>query len=404
MTLDPALPPDRRAALARAAGITAAFGPPDRLPPGCTPLRPAPGEALAEAPPTAPALISATSGSSGQPKLVVHHRRAIAFQAWGNIALMGATPADRLIFLGSHASVACAMHLLTALLAGGAFLACDPHEAGPSGLPGLMADHRATLLRAVPTLARSLPRLPRGRAALAAVRAVRLVGEALPAADVLALRAVLPAGARLIASYSATETIPFDHDLPELPPAAGPVPSGRLRAGGACAVVDAAGAPCPPGAPGEVVVRSRYNAMGEWHDGACIPGRMEPDPADPEGRIYRTGDLGVLDPDGLLHILGRIDRQVKVHGNRVDPAEVEAALRALSGVADAAVLARQVGARTELVAFAATSGAAAALRPLLAARLPGHAVPARIIAVPALPLLPGGKPDMQALRALLEDG
>ncbi|CAH0231879.1 AMP-binding protein [Roseomonas sp. CECT 9278] len=400
--IDPSLPPDRRAALARAAGIQAAFGPPGILPPGCVALHPAEGELQAEAPPGAPALVSATSGSSGAPKLVVHNRRALAFQAWGNIALLGVTERDRLVFLGGHASVACAMHLLTALLAGGAYLAWEPLAAGPSALPMLMTDHRATLLRAVPTLARSLPRMPHARHALAAVRAVRLVGEALPADDVAALRAVLPQDARLIASYSATETIPFDHELPPARGGSAAVPSGRLRAGGAFVLLDAQGHPCPPGTPGEVVIRSRYNAMGEWVDGACVPGRMAPDAADPESRIYRTGDLAMVDADGLLRVLGRIDRQVKVNGNRVDPAEVEAALRALPGVADAAVLARQAGMRTELVAVAATAASAAALRPLLAARLPGHAVPARIITLPSLPLLPGGKPDLQALGALAD--
>jgi acyl-coenzyme A synthetase/AMP-(fatty) acid ligase len=402
MPIDPALPPDRRAALARAAGMVAAFGPVVALPPGCLPLFPGEGELLAEAPPGAPALISATSGSSGVPKLVVHNRRALAFQAWGNIALMGVTAQDRLLFLGSHASVASAMHLLTALLAGGAYLACDPLAGSPSALPMLMAQHGATLVRAVPTLARSLPRLPQARAALAAVRAMRLVGEAMAPADVAALRAVLPADARLIASYSATETIPFDHELTATDLGTAPVPSGRLRAGGAFALLDAEGRLCPPGEAGQVVVRSRYNAMGEWLDGACVPGRMLPDPADPQSRIYRTGDLAMLDADGVLRVLGRIDRQVKVNGNRVDPAEVEAALRALPGVTDAAVLARQVGARVELVAFAATDAPTGALRPLLAARLPRHAVPARILTLAALPLLPGGKPDLQALRALLD--
>ncbi|BDG73668.1 AMP-binding protein [Roseomonas fluvialis] len=403
LPIDPALPPARRAALARAAHMAAAFGSAEVLPPGCLALPPAEGTiTLAEAPPGAPALVSATSGSSGAPKLVVHNRRALAFQAWGNIQLMGVGPQDRLAFLGGHASVACAMHLLTALLAGAGYLAIDPIAAGPAALPRLMQEHGATLLRAVPTLARSLPRLSRARDALAAVRAVRLVGEALPADDVAALRAVLPDGVRLIASYSATETIPFDHALPPTGEGSAPMPSGRLRAGGAFVLLDADGMPCPPGVPGEVVIRSRYNAMGEWQDGACVPGRMVPDATDPQARIYRTGDLAVLDDAGQLRVLGRTDRQVKVNGNRVDPAEVEAALRALPGVRDAAVLARQDGLRTELVAFAATDGATEALRPLLSARLPRYAVPARILALPSLPLLPGGKPDLQALRALSE--
>lgn len=411
ITLDPGLPPARRAALAAQAGLGAAFGRAADLPPGCRQLVPAAGEGgevSAEAGATVPALISATSGSTGLPKLVVHHRRAIAFQAWGNIDLLGATAADRLLFLGGHASVAHAMHLLTALLAGGAFLACDIGSVGVSGLMAMTAAHRPTLLRAVPTLARVLPRQREAVAALGAVRAVRLVGEAVTAADVAALRSVLPAAARIVSSYSATETIPFDHELPPGQGAEGaPLPSGRLRPGGWFALQDEDGRSAAPGEAGEVVVRSRFNALGEWRadgpgrGGACVDGRMMRDPDDPEGRIYRTGDLAVLDGEGRLCLLGRRDREVKVNGTRVDLAEVEAVLRAVPGVRDAVVVPMGDATRRTLAAFVATERSVAELRAFAAARLARPSVPAVMVPVGEIPLMPAGKPDLRALLALL---
>ena len=412
MTLDPSLPPVRRAALAAQAGLGAAFGQAADLPPGCRQLVLAAvegGGALAEADATAPALISATSGTTGLPKLVVHHRRAIAYQAWGNIDLVGATEADRLLFLGGHASVAHAMHLLTALLAGGAFLACDVGSAGVSGLMAMAAAHRPTLLRAVPTLARVLPRQREAAAVLGAVRAVRLVGEAVTVADVAALRSVLPGTARIISSYSATETIPFDHELPLGPAGEDGValPSGRLRPGGVFALLDEEGRGVPPGVAGEVVVRSRFNALGEWRahaprrGGACMDGRMLRDPDDPEGRIYRTGDLAMLDGEGRLCVLGRRDREVKVNGTRVDVTEVEAVLRGLPGVRDAAVVPRGDATRRTLAAFVVTERSVAELRAGLAARLPRPSVPAEVVAVAEIPLMPAGKLDVRALLALL---
>jgi acyl-coenzyme A synthetase/AMP-(fatty) acid ligase len=157
-------------------------------------------------------------------------------------------------------------------------------------------------------------------------------------------------------------------------------------------------------------MRSRHAAMGEWQHGRLVPGRLEADPSDPSLRIYRSGDLARLCPDGVFVVMGRMDRMVKVHGLRVEPAEIETALRRSPEVAQAAAIARDVGARAVLVAFvvpAAPEGAPELeqrLRSLLAADLPAHMRPARIVILPALPMLPGGKRDDGALLRMLDDG
>jgi acyl-coenzyme A synthetase/AMP-(fatty) acid ligase len=86
-----------------------------------------------------------------------------------------------------------------------------------------------------------------------------------------------------------------------------------------------------------------------------VPGRLLPDPDDPAGAILRTGDLVRRRRDGLLEFLGRIDQQIRIRGNRVEPAELEHVLRQTQGVADAAILARRSAGDPVLVAFVGLS-------------------------------------------------
>jgi len=103
--------------------------------------------------------------------------------------------------------------------------------------------------------------------------------------------------------------------------------------------------------------------------------------------------------------MGRRDRQVKVRGLRVEPAEIEDALRRVSGVADTAVVARRDGEDTSLLAFVVAGDPADTalpdrVRAAVTAGLPNHMHPARVLLVDRLPLLPGGKVDVRALLAI----
>src|SRR6185436_5872523 len=123
------------------------------------------------------------------------------------------------------------------------------------------------------------------------------------------------------------------------------------------------------------------------------------DPSDsfrPGGRLYLTGDLAVLEPEGDLVFAGRADRQLKIRGYRIEPGEIEAALSALAGVREAVVVARD----QRLVAYVAGDATAEELRRSLRARLPDYMVPAAFVTLAALPLTPNGKVDRKALPAL----
>jgi hypothetical protein len=162
------------------------------------------------------------------------------------------------------------------------------------------------------------------------------------------------------------------------------------------AVRDAGGREVPPGAVGELWVSGAGVALGYHGRPDLTAERFETE----DGvRSYRTGDLVRFGCDGVLHYLGRRDRQIKLRGFRVEPGEIEAALRGLPGVEDAAVLA-EPDRRGALRLQAHVAGATLeGLREALAGVLPDHMVPTHWALHAALPITPNGKLDRAALSA-----
>jgi len=147
----------------------------------------------------------------------------------------------------------------------------------------------------------------------------------------------------------------------------------------------------PDEMPGELFVGGGGVARGYLGDPPRTATRFVPDPYGPPGaRMYRTGDLAHRRADGTLFFAGRVDDQVKVHGHRVEPGEIEAVLAGVAGVTRAAVAVRG----GDLVAFLVAAGDLdlAALRTRLRELLPAPLVP-RLIRLDALPLNANGKVD-----------
>ncbi len=181
---------------------------------------------------------------------------------------------------------------------------------------------------------------------------------------------------------------------------------GRAIANTQVYLLDAHGQPVPLGAVGELHVGGLGVARGYWRREALSAERFVRDPfsTDPQARLYKTGDLGRYLADGRLQYVGRNDFQIKVRGFRIEPGEIEARLRACTGVRDAVVLAREDRPGDQrLVAYVVPQGgtdlSAAALREPLAAVLPDYMVPAAFVVVEAFPLTPNGKLDRRALPA-----
>ena len=241
------------------------------------------------------------------------------------------------------------------------------------------------------------------------MRLALFCGEALPGAVVGDFMRAAP-DARCDNLYGPTEatiactahTITQHDALQRVVPIGVPFPGMEL------AIVDAEGAQCGQGEPGELWLGGDQLAFGYWQDRdqtharfveALLPDRHAT-------RWYRTGDLASIDARGVAHYHGRIDRQVKLRGYRVELQEVEAQLReacaATGQPAQVAVvtLADASGALTGLAAFVASEGFERA--PALAAmrrRLPAYMMPGTLQVLDALPLNSNGKVDYPALQA-----
>lgn len=220
------------------------------------------------------------------------------------------------------------------------------------------------------------------------------------------MAAKLPGNCDFAITYGQTEatiaqwTVPADFrtNNPTLP-------VGYLSPEFEYAIVDEEQRPVNSGEMGELLVRGRCVALGEWERGQCVAGRTRPDNADPESRILPTGDLVRLRPDHLLEVVGRVDRQIKIHGLRVEPAEVENVIRRVPGVTDAAIAVRRAEHDAMLLAFVVGNMAADPellnrVRRATRSGLPFHMQPTRIRIVERLPTLAGSKIDTQALLEL----
>jgi acyl-coenzyme A synthetase/AMP-(fatty) acid ligase len=166
-------------------------------------------------------------------------------------------------------------------------------------------------------------------------------------------------------------------------------------------VLDADGNPVPENGIGELCIGGDNLARGHTRRPGLSAERFIPDAyGAPGARLYRTGDLCRVRSGGQLEYLGRADQQVKLRGFRIELGETEAALRAIDGVDDAACQIQGEGTARRLVAFVTGEADPAALRVVLANRLPAQQVPAQIARIDALPLTSNGKLNRKALPVL----
>lgn len=168
---------------------------------------------------------------------------------------------------------------------------------GLTTLLGRLDEERVNTLVATPAVLRALLSLPRFPEAARHLRLVFSAADALLRADLAQAHAALPDGCVIDHSYASTEAgIVARWSVPDPPPTDDPrVPAGYLQRGLEFALTAEHG----------LLVRGRSVALGEWEDGAILPGRMIPDAARPGWRIFDTGDLVTLGDDGLLRFIAR---------------------------------------------------------------------------------------------------
>ncbi|MGA4839088.1 amino acid adenylation domain-containing protein [Streptomyces sp. G45] len=251
--------------------------------------------------------------------------------------------------------------------------------------------------------------------------AVVFAGEALTAPLVRKVREAIP-GVRVVNAYGQSETFyatAFSVSGTDAWHGTGSAPIGGPLGNVRAYVLGPGLEPAPVGVPGELYVAGVVG-RGYHRRPDLTADRFVADPYGPPGaRMYRTGDLARWNAEGQLEYVGRGDAQVKVRGFRIEPGEIEAALTAHPGVAQAVVTVHDSRGSKQLVGYvvpaAPDAGAgdvtslgdldvdlsmvvsARELRRFAAARLPEFMVPAVFVLLDKLPLAPNGKLDRRAL-------
>jgi len=392
-------PDDRAELIWAAAGVCAVIGDGGELtrrearPAGVGTRLPRPGD---------DAWVIFTSGTTGTPKgVAVTHRSAAAFvDAEARLFLRGAPlgPGDR-VLAGLSVAFDASCEEMWLAWRHGACLVPAPRPVVRTGpeLVGWLARRRVSVVSTVPTLAALWPDgTPDG------VRLLVLGGEACPPrlAERLARE-----GTEVWNTYGPTEATVVSCAARLT---GEPVRIGLPLAGWRLAVVDpASGQPVAWGQAGELVIAGA--GVARYLDPQRDAAAFRPVQALGLDRAYRTGDLVLADPEGLVY-LGRTDGQVKIRGYRIEPGEIEAVLMELRGIELAAVTTCEpLPGAVELAGYYTLKDSTLqghtgpldrqAIHDHLRNRLPAHMVPAYLEELPAMPLLSGGKVDRKSLPA-----
>ncbi|MEK7866017.1 MAG: amino acid adenylation domain-containing protein [Planctomycetota bacterium] len=411
LPLDPSWPDERKAAVVRDAGAGIALS--QRS--GATRLAEIAGPGLrvlcvddvvsedgvagdGGARPSNLAYVIYTSGSTGAPKGVMIEHRSVANVVSSFCGTYRVGPEDRVLQQASLAFDVSVNEIFPVLAAGGAVVIPRQDEiADFDRLAALVAAERVTIMAAAPS---ALAELNRRAPQLAGLRLVLSGGEALSRFDVdrLLRTAVVTNG------YGPTEATicATCYDLRQLPPGSpASVPIGRPLPNYRVYVLDREMQLLPVGCPGEVCIAGVGLARGYLKDAELTAARFVANPFEPGGRLYRTGDLARWRADGQLEFLGRLDRQVKVRGCRVELGEVEAALREHPDVQDAVVTPLPDATDGRLAAYIVPHPDRALslvdVRTRAERRLPAHMRPAAWVLLPELPLTASGKVDVARL-------
>ncbi|MEU9609107.1 non-ribosomal peptide synthetase [Streptomyces sp. NPDC048057] len=346
------------------------------------------------------AYVAFTSGSTGTPRgVAVPHEGVLRLARDRTCAPLD--PHDRYLQFAPVAFDASTFEIWPALLGGAELVVHPAGDPSLAELAGFIHDQRITTLWLTSGLFQQMVDLHIDR--LVQVRRLFVGGDVVPprhAADALAR---VP-GLRLVNGYGPTENTTFSCCHQISPGASGPVPIGRPITGSDVRILDER---LTPSAQGELYVTGTGLARGYAGAPGPTAQRFVCDPWSPTpgGRMYRTGDRVRVGADGVIEFLGRIDRQVKINGFRVEPGEVEAVLAGQPAVRAAAVVPRPDSSGTpRLTAFVVPhrgrTVSVLKLRKDVAEALPDYARPASYRVVDELPLTDNGKVDRAALVAL----
>ncbi|WP_179851864.1 amino acid adenylation domain-containing protein [Streptomyces sp. Ag109_G2-15] len=366
-----------------------------------------------------------TSGSTGRPKGVVIQHRSIA-RVVHDTSYLRVKPGDRVVQASNVSFDAYTFECWATLTSGATLVVLPtPTVLDPADFATALREHGITVLYLTAGLFSQ--HLTADPALTDGIRELGYGGEKIDrtAVDALVRRAAAPRTVRNMYGPTETTTFATSYEVAapttRQAPAAGPwateasarpsarrpsMPIGSPLPNTEVYVVDPTGEPVPAHVPGELLIGGPGVAAGYWRRPELTAERFVPNPfartpaPGASLRLYRTGDLVRWLPDGSLEFLGRMDGQVKLRGQRIEPGEVESALLAHPGVRQAVVV---VDGGERLVGYVVPAPGhrldAPKVREFTGAHLPAYMVPAAVVVLDRLPLTTNGKLDRQALPA-----
>jgi len=334
-----------------------------------------------------------TSGTTGQPKGVMIEHGALCNVSLGFNRVTGLEPGGRMLQFAPFVFDGFCIELFASLAAGATLVVTRKADiTSLDRIRRIIAGHGVNFVILPPSYLEVL------KDDLGQITTVVSAGEALNPGLTRALR---ERGIRVMNGYGPTENTVAVAISPEPLRGKGVVTIGRPLGNVRVYLLDGAGNLVPKGVAGELCVGGRQLARGYLNREELTREKFTANPFGPAGdRLYRTGDLARWLPDGNLVHLGRKDNQLKFNGHRIEPGEIEATLEQLNGVKQAAVLLKDdAQGRKMLVGYVVTADGSSLdkLPDYLSGKLPAYMVPARFVALDAMPLTVNGKIDRKAL-------
>jgi amino acid adenylation domain-containing protein len=352
------------------------------------------------------AYILYTSGSTGEPKGVVQNHRNILHKTMTYTNDFHFCAEDRFaLFCLFNFSLSVGF-TFGALLNGACLYPIDVKEEGLETLTSWLGQERITVFNSVPTVFRALGDSLNENHTFPEMRLIHLGGEQVTLRDVKIYKKHFSPSCIFIHHLGSNETGTIaQYFIDKITPIdTSTVPAGYPNEDTEILLFDEQRQEISRNQIGEIAVKSHYLSPGYWRKPELTETLFLPLPNGDKERVYLTGDLGLMLPDGRLMHLGRKDFQAKIRGNRVDVLEIELALRGCGAIKEAVVLAREDTAGSKrLVAYIVPDKEprpkTSELRRWLTQKVPEYMVPAAFVFLEALPLTPNGKIDRTALPA-----
>lgn len=346
-----------------------------------------------------------TSGSTGQPKGVIHAHRNFLYPVKISTNFRHMCMNDRVAQLFSWSFSWSKTNMFAPLLNGGMVFPFDLKSKGLEKLAGWLIREEITICDFVATAFRNFIATLTRDEEFPKLRILAIGGETVHRRDIELYREHFSHNCLLQLSMGITETCSritsaFIDRTTEIQ--GDIMPAGYSTDGTEIMLLDEGGAEVDSGQVGEIVVKSRYLSPGYWNKPEMTAQTFLPIPGEEGLRMYRTGDLGRMSSDGCLYHLGRKDFQVKVRGHRVETTEVERALVTIEGISHAAVVAHpDPHGENRLAAYMVCrppfKPTITRLRSLLKEKLPEYMMPSIFMFLDDLPKTTSGKIDIKDL-------